>query len=274
MAVILARIQADGVMKLPTPAASIAEAAQLEPEGVYTVARTYHGDQVVLLDAHLNRLERSAYEEHVPVRLDRPALRHGLRQLIESAGFPETRFRLTLPSAEPGVILVALEPLPPPAAKFRDTGVRVCSVEFHRPQPSVKTNQQEAQRAKIRQSMPAGIFEGLILGPRHEILEGLTSNFFAVKDAHLYTAGGGVLAGISRQIVLEVAPSILPVHMEPVSLHQIPELDEAFMSSSSRGVLPIVEVNSLPIGSARPGRRTLEIMRAYDVWVAGHLEAL
>ena len=169
---------------------------------------------------------------------------------------------------------MALEPLPLPGDNLRSQGVEVCTVDFHRPHPSVKTNRREALRAKIRLSMPAGAFEGLIVGPDNQILEGLSSNFFAVLDGRLHTASAGILEGISRRIVLEVVPVGLPVVLQPVKLAQIPDLQEAFMSSSSRGVLPVVTVDGQAIGEGRPGPYTGQIIQAYDAWIAAHLEPL
>ena len=83
MPLILARIEGDQITRLPTAESSIAAAALSEPEGVYTVTRTYERDSVVLFDAHLDRLERSAREEHIPAHIDRPTLRAALRSLVE-----------------------------------------------------------------------------------------------------------------------------------------------------------------------------------------------
>jgi branched-chain amino acid aminotransferase len=122
--------------------------------------------------------------------------------------------------------------------------------------------------------MPEGAYEGLITGPKGEILEGLSSNFYAVLDGELRTAEEHVLHGISRRIVLEIAEHRLPVDLQPVTLADLPDASEAFMSSSSRGILPVIAVNDTIIGNGKPGPVTSELVQAYDAWVEDHLEPL
>lgn len=274
MPVLCARITPDDIKRLPCHADSLAEAALADPEGVYTVARTYDQDKVVLFDAHLDRLEDSAEREGLSVHLDRPRIRRVLKDLVQAAGFPETRMRLTVPKDAPDVLSVALERLPPLPDSYRQDGVKAVSVVFARSHPRVKSNRLEGLRAQVRSRMPDYAYEGLITGPRGEILEGLSSNFYAISGGVLRTADTFVLHGISRQIVLAVAEGRLPVQLDPIAQADIPETDEAFMSSSSRGILPVVEINEMRIGNGRPGGVTRELMASYDAWVDSHCEPL
>src|ERR1051325_9470247 len=89
----------DAVTRPQYTAESLADAANKEPQGVYTVARTYERNKALLLNDHLDRLERSAQLEGITVTLDRPALRTALRNLIEQSGYTESRFRITIPHA-------------------------------------------------------------------------------------------------------------------------------------------------------------------------------
>lgn len=274
MSVLCAHITPDGVKRWPCRVESLAEAALDEPEGVYTVTRTYHRDHMVLFDAHIDRLEDSARREGKPIKLNRQRLRKALEGLVEAAGFPETRLRLTVPHDTSDIVAVILEYLPPLPETYRKQGVKAVSVRFARSHPRVKSNRLEALRAQVRNQMPDDAYEGLITGPRGEILEGLSSNFYTICAGELRTADAFVLHGISRQIVLAVADRQLPVRLHPVTLGDLPTIDEAFMSSSSRGILPVIVVNEIPIGAGKPGAVTTELMAAYDAWVEAHLEPL
>src|SRR5260370_42005500 len=86
-----------GLLAVPYTAQSLAEAATKEPQGVYTLARTYNRTGALLLDDHLDRLERSAQLLGIALRLDRPALTSALRILIDQSGYAESRFRITIP---------------------------------------------------------------------------------------------------------------------------------------------------------------------------------
>jgi branched-subunit amino acid aminotransferase/4-amino-4-deoxychorismate lyase len=73
---------------------------------------------------------------------------------------------------------------------------------------------------------------------------------------------------------LEIGEHRLPVDLQPVTLADLPDASEAFMSSSSRGILPVIAVNDTIIGNGKPGPVTSELVQAYDAWVEDHLEPL
>ncbi len=265
---------ANGLQPAPFQARSLSEAALQEPEGVYTVSRTYHGDRAVLLDAHLDRLEQSARALGIPLSLDRRALRRALAQVIRQAGYRQSRFRLTIPRHSPRLVIIALEPLPAISPSLRRRGVAVATLAMERPDPQVKSNRWIARRQQAKARLPAGTYEGILVNRAGELLEGLSSNFYAVLGGTLRTAADQALYGVARRIVLQVAPKVLPVELRPVTRAHIPHLEEAFLSSSSRGVLPIIAIDGRPVGGGRPGPRTSAIQRAYHAWVEAHLEPI
>lgn len=268
------RLTPDGLQTVPYTAGSLAEAARFEPgEGVYTVTNTYHTFRVLKFDAHLSRLEESARREGIPLRLDRRALRAALREMIGQAGYGDTRFRITVPRADPDTLILSLEPFQPPPPEVYEQGVRCVTLpDSARQNPISKNVAWMHERERL--VLPPGIYTGLLLDADGFILEGLSSNFYAVQDGQLYTAGAGVLPGIAQQIVFAVAPGVLPLCLEPVNVRDVPRLDEAFITSSSRGIVPVVEIDGLAVGAGRPGIYTQALWAAYRDWVVRHLEEL
>ena len=90
----------------------------------------------------------------------------------------------------------------------------------------------------------------------------------------LRTAGKDVLPGIAQQIVFEVAPEVVPVRRDAVNVVDIPRLEEAFVTSSSRGIIPVVAIDGVTIGSGKPGVKTCALRERYAAWVDAHLEDL
>ena len=257
-------------------AESLADAARHEPrEGVYTITNTYNTFQVLKLDAHLDRLENSARQQNIALRLDRSRLRSALRALIQEAGYGSVRFRVTVPAAQPNHLILSVEPFKPLTPEVYARGVRCITVPgAARHDPSAKTTDWMHDRSQIEASLPPGVFTGLLLDAGSHILEGLSSNFYAILNGELRSASQGVLPGIAQQVVFEVAPPIIPVRKEPVHVLDIPSLDEAFVTSSSRGIVPVVAIDNLQIGDGAPGATTIALREAYQFWVNEHLEEL
>jgi branched-chain amino acid aminotransferase len=268
-------LRAGAVEAVPYTATSLADAAAKEPQGVYTVGRTYNCDHALLLDDHFDRLERSARLEGMDLRLDRHAIRKALRTLIDRAGYADSRFRITIPHDTPDQPIITLEPFKPVPEEVIHNGARVVTVHLARRNPEAKTTDWMATRKSATDSFPPGIYEGILVSPDGSLLEGTNSNFYAIKGDTLRTADDpDVLSGIARKILLTVAPDVLPVQRRAVHIDETPTLNEALLTSSGRGVVPIVEIDGQPVGDGRPGSYTLRLRDAYNAWTNAHLEPI
>jgi branched-chain amino acid aminotransferase len=151
--------------------------------------------------------------------------------------------------------------------------VVICTLE--RLLPEAKLTRFIARSGPIRQSLPSGINEAVIVNPQGFLLEGLTSNFFAVSHSEVYTAGESVLAGITRGLVLESARRLgILVRFQPIHISELASIQEAFITSSSRAVLPVCRVDAIQIGSGKPGLFTHRLMRAYDEIILEQIEPI
>ncbi len=268
-------LQSNGAL-IPAPfeVESLSMLALNEPEGVYTVARTYNRMKSVLLDAHLERLEESARLEHIPVVFHKEQLRAGLAKLIEDGGFPESRFRITIPRVTPDQAWMAVEPLEPVPTELKRGGVKVSTCEIIRPNPKAKSNVWASLRHEAIQCFSEHTYEGIILNDQGYLLEGFSSNIYTIHENVLKTANEGILHGIARQILLKIAADILSIRLEPTHKDQLAEISEAFLTSSSRGIIPIVQIDDLEVGNGEPGPNTRKLSEAYDRWVEQHLEPI
>lgn len=267
------RLTPGGLLDVACEAESLQQAADGEPKGVYTVSNTQRGRRVLHLDAHLDRLEDSARREGFALKLERGRLRLALRSMLDEAGYREMRFRLNVPRLTPDQVLITIEAWQAPEPSLYRAGVRCVTIEgLSRHNPRAKDSAWLHQRERI--NLPPDCYEGLLLAADGTLLEGLSSNFYALLDGELRTAGAGALAGITRGILLKLAPDLLPVRLSGVKLEELPTLEEAFLSSSSRGLLPVVRIDEQIIGSGRPGPFTRALGEAFERYVERHLEAL
>ena len=140
--------------------------------------------------------------------------------------------------------------------------------------PAAKTTDWMHDRHAVETALAPGVYEALLLSNTDDILEGTGSNFYAILHGELRSAGKDVLPGIAQQIVYEIAPEVLPLRKDAVNVVDIPRLEEAFLTSSSRGIIPIVVIDGITIGSGKPGAKTTALRERYAAWVGNHLEEL
>ena len=239
---------------------SLAAASGRLPPGAYTTFRTYGGDRILRLPAHLRRLESSAKLQGTPALLDAVATRQLVAAALTATGHPESRVRLTV---APPRIFASVEPFVPlPRSRYRE-GVSCVTLPLRREKPRVKDTRFIPTAQEVYHELPPGIEEGLLLASDGTILEGLTSNFFAVLDGTLHTEEERVLEGITRSLVVEVAETTLSVARRAVGRDELPRVSESFLSSASREVLPVVRIDGREIGDGRVGPHTLEIMGGF-----------
>lgn len=268
-------LHSDGILRdAPISADSLNELATKEPEGIYTVARTYQRTKAVLFDAHIERLEESARLEQIEFSLDSNALRHALAHMIEESQASDSRFRITIPKNQPDQIWLAVEPLQLIPPEFKNQGVLAATCKVTRPNPKAKSNAWVNLRDEAAKEISQQAYEGIIVNNDGFLMEGFSSNFYAIQEGTLYTAGQEVLHGVARRVVLIVAPEVIPVNFQPIHINQLTQIEEAFLTSSSRGIVPIVKIDDLRIADGFPGASTRQLNKAYDRWVEEHVEPI
>ncbi len=259
-------------IKLELQAASLDEVTRQlpDPDGYYSTFRTFAACTRVLgFTAHLRRL----YEPVTTPEVSESFLRRQWLTLLEPFRPAEARIRLMMTKL--GQLYIAIEPLRSLSREVYENGVRVETTELHRDHPQLKSTSfimvSASERKHIAQ---AGNFEALLVKDG-KILEGMTSNFFYVKHNVLCTAQEDILLGITRKTVIEVARGRgVAVEYEPLERNHFTDVDETFITSSSRGIVPVVQIDEATIGQGRPGPITVELSAGYDQYVIENAEII
>ena len=98
----------------------------------------------------------------------------------------------------------------------------------------------------------------------NNVVEGPGFNVFAVHDGAISTPDRGVLEGITRRTVIELANEHdIPVETRPVPADSLGRADEVFLSSTAGGIIPVTTIDGETIGTGKPGPATLRIREAY-----------
>jgi branched-chain amino acid aminotransferase len=251
-------------------------------EGVYETLRTYNR-RVFLYDRHVRRLRRSAQMIALDVPFTDEALAADIDRTIAAAsvaGEAYVRVLLTRgvgeltydPSATPTptVVVIVKPQIDPPPSTYTD-GVRVAIVDIIRNHPRsvnplIKSNNLMNSALAMQEALRRAAFEGVMRNYRGELTECTTANLFIVKDGIVRTPplDAGLLAGITREFIFEIGRDIgVPVTEAVLHDEDLHEADEAFLTSTTREAVPIVQVDDRRIGSGKPGPVTITLLEAF-----------
>jgi branched-chain amino acid aminotransferase len=255
-------------------------------EGVYETLRTYNG-RPFLFDRHMRRLRNSAGLLSLPVPLTDDQIAARFDETVEAAGLgrgssSDAYIRLLItrgvgelsydPAACPApsiVVIVKPQIDPPPEAYERGVKVAIVSIVRNHPgsvNPIIKSNNLLNNAMAMQEAFRRGGFEGVMRNYRGEIAECTTSNLFIVKDGTALTPplASGLLAGVTREFLFELGPEA-GVPVREMVLHDADLLgaDEAFLTSTTRELVPIVTVDDAKIGGGAPGPVTLRLLEAF-----------
>ncbi|MEL7642576.1 MAG: aminotransferase class IV [bacterium] len=244
------------------------------PAGAYVTFRTYGGNNAFHLQDHIDRL---LYTMRVAIVLHQQITNFILETLHKFLRQPlgqDRRIRMIIPFTDWNELYILEENLMIPEPQDYENGVIVVTGQYERSEPDRKQTSFISESLELRKRINSFVNEVLLVDRNGRLLEGLSSNIFFVKDGTIFTAGAGVLEGVTRKIVLEVCNQFtIPIEFTAVQLKEISSCDEAFLSSTSRGVLPVVRIDQQVIGKGIPGEITRRVMVGFAARIDEGLEA-
>ena len=249
------------------PALDPLDLALLRGEAVFEAMRVY-GGRPFRLPAHLARLAASAaaIDLSLPSDLEELAVR-----AVAAAGTGDAVLRLICtkgregPGGGPAAFAICTD-IPGSFEEDRRRGLRLVLlttaadplVRAASPWllPGVKTISYALNMAAQRAARARGADDAVMVGLGGELLEAPTANlWWRVGDTlHTPALELGILAGITRAVVAELAPGLGFKVLDGVfTAEDLAAADEAFLSSSTREIMPVVEVDGAPVATGRPG---------------------
>lgn len=258
---------------------SATDLAVMRGYGVFDSMRTYKGIPF-RMDDHLYRLKRSADLVGMTLPWTMEDLKRLILKTLDKNRFPESSIRIIItggdtedlftPTGKPGLIVLVMPLLTFPQSYYVD-GIKVATARLERFLPEAKTTQYtpgQIAMKKARAHDPE-IVEALYVDRQGNVTEGIASNLFLFIDGILITPGEGMLFGITRQVVLELAQSLFQVEEKDVSPDDLMNADEVFITGSSKEIMPVRQVDDKIVGNGRVGLCTKQLMDAFRRMVEG-----
>ena len=257
----------------------------LRSDATYDVVTVWDG-AFFRLDAHLERFRRSCQRWRLDTGLTDQQIANVLTQCVRLSGLRAsyvemicTRGQPPWGSRDPRLAINQFYAFAVPYvwianAQQRENGLHVMISDVQRipaasVDPSAKNYHWNDLTMGLLGALDAGADSVLLVDDRGNVVEGPGFNVFCVSHGVLVTPCDGMLEGVSRRTVLEIARAQkLQVELRPLPAAELRAADEVMLSTSGGGVLPVTRVDQQSIGSGRPGPITRQLVQTYWAWHA------
>lgn len=252
---------------------SILDLGLLRGYGIFDYLRTYQRRPFHLKE-HLQRLKFSADEIGLSVPHSLEEIESIVETLIEKTPGEEISIKILVtggispdqftPQNNSSLIAYAFALKPFREACYTN-GVHAATSTLPRSIPRAKTIHYIPALMAMKKAREVEASEALFLSSEKGILEGTTSNFFAIKGKTLITAHSDeLLFGITREVIINLARGLFTLEFRTLPLSEIESIDECFLSSSNREVMPIISIDGMTIGSGQVGKHTRLLMQRFS----------
>ena len=264
---------------------SVYDHGLLYGDGVFEGMRSYSG-HVFRLREHLIRLYESARAIMLNIPMELDELSAAVNATLKRNGLLDAYIRLVVTrgagslgldparTANPQVIIIAdhIQLYPP---ELYEQGLELVTASTIRNHPAAlnprikSLNYLNNIMAKIEGKL-AGCNEALMLNQRGEVAECTADNIFIVKRGALLTppADAGILEGITRKAIMDLAHEAgIAVREMVLTRHDIFVADECFLTGSSVEVIPVIKLDSRPIGDGNVGQITKKLSELFHCLV-------
>ncbi len=261
-------------------------------DSVYEVLRTY-GGQAFEPGRHFRRLHASAarlgFDVPFPAEellgrtdalLERAANDESYIRIIVSRGLGDCSYRFDRVQG-PTLVMICKPFVPPPAWHY-EQGIKAAAVAIRRNHPraldpAIKSSNLLNNVLAVREAQSRAAEEPVLLNHEGFLAEGASTNVFLVRDGAVLTAplAAGILAGITREVVLELLAGLgVPFREELLHLDDLVSADEVFLTSTTREVVPVRQLDDALIGDGAPGAITRRLVQAFRAYAPLHCGAM
>lgn len=225
--------------------------------GIFETLRTYGEKKLFYPKKHLKRLSTSAKAINLKIKYPRIEIKKMLEKVVAKSSHKIQRLKII---AIPEAIIITSIPYTPDLKLQK--GVKVKSVNCQRSLPEVKSISYLASYLSHEQVAKLGYYDAIILDKSGEVYEGAYSNIFWFENDTLYTRKDEVLKGITREIILKISP--FKIAFKNIKLKDLKRKKEIFLSQSTNGILPIIQIDNTKINQGKPGPNTNILINEFN----------
>jgi branched-chain amino acid aminotransferase len=234
--------------------------------GIFDFFRTV-GLQPLFIDEHLSRFYTSVEKVGLGIPVARDELKEVCIDLVRKNNMPDSGLRIILTGGyssdgytptTPNLI-VTNEPIKLVDEATRAKGVKVITHNYQREFPEVKTINYFTGVMMQNKANSVGAYD-ILYHDHGQVREFTRSNIFALTgDDKLITPKDKLLMGVTRRKVIDLAKKKFTVEEGPLTMEELLNAKEIFITGTTKRVLPVVQVDDHIIGDGKPGKITMDI---------------
>lgn len=253
----------------------VTDLAILRGYAVFDFLRTYNGHPFHL-EAHLQRLRNSAALIGLRCPWSLEELSDIVGKTLVQNDYPESNIRLLITggdsedSISPGQsprLLVMVRPVIAHPDIWYEEGIKIITARLNRYIHGAKSTDYIRAIVTLKDAEAAGAIESVYVNKDDHVLEGTTSNLFIVRDHTVISPSEDILPGITRDVLIDILKPDFPVELQPVTRQELLDSDEAFITSSTKEVVPVVQVDDQNIADRIPGPVTRKVMELFKNYI-------
>lgn len=236
--------------------------------GVFDFLRTYNGVPFKLTE-HVQRLQNSAKLIGLSLPWSTAEIEEIAHNTLIHNHLPEANIRIVVtggasadfitPLDQPS-LMVIVTPVSEYPKEYYEQGIKVITVPIERFIPKAKSLNYISAIGALQQAKQTNAVEALYMNSQGDVLEGTTTNFFVFRGSKLITPKEGILNGITRDVILNLAKDRFEIVEQSIAYSQLNHCDEAFITSSTKEIMPVVQIDELHISQGKPGENTQTLM--------------
>ncbi|NQU77516.1 aminotransferase class IV [Candidatus Falkowbacteria bacterium] len=259
------------IIPLSKAALSPKDLGILRGYGVFDFLRTYNG-KPFLLKEHLARFKNSARILNLKIPISQEKLEAVIKKLIKKNKFKESNTRIVLTGgpAEDGLtynpknttLYILNWPYHAPPPSFYTKGVKLITHEYQRQTPRAKVLNYAPAIALQEKKKKASAVETLYT-QGSDLLEAAMSNFFIFKKDTLITPKDNILFGTTRNFTIKIARGHFKIEQKRVLKKELNFATEAFITSTTTDILPVVRIDNKIVASGKVGKNTKFLMSLF-----------
>lgn len=254
---------------------SVADIGLLRGFGVFDFLRTYNG-KPFLFDRHIKRFEKSAKLAGLRIPISRQEIENIIIKLLKQNRVSEAGVRIVLTGGESPdgldwnekttTFFILVQEIHNHSKEMYEKGVKLISYNFAREKPEAKSNNY-LTKLQLNSELTKKRAHEILYFKNDIVLEGATCNFFIFRGNTLITPKDDILIGTRRWLTLKLAKGLFKIEERPIKISELDKATEAFITSTTRDILPVTKIDQKKIGDGKVGKNTKILMNLYAKYI-------